>query len=155
MKKTSSLLALSTLSIGLMVSSVQAQQGTLTSELVECRSIESALERLDCYDQVTRSLASAQSDVGAAQTDRDNFGREHRGVEHAETQRYIEITEAWQNPRGLWRFRLDDGAEWHQVQSGYFDYQEDGRYYIERGMLNSFRLLRDGSNRNIRVRRVD
>ena len=173
MKKASSLLILSALSIGLVVPSVQAndnQQSALTSALTECRGIESALERLDCYDRVTRDLDGVQTDTSTvepapaasqsresatAQSESDNFGREHRGVEHADTKRYVEIAEVWQNPRGLWRFRLADGAEWHQVQSGYFDYQEDGHYYIERGMLNSFRLLRDGSNRHIRVRRID
>lgn len=195
---------------------VHSQQKTeastaLTARLLECRAIESALQRLDCYDEVSRGVTQNQTHAGSsdtrgveaarqraeearaqaetrrqeargqadaareqAQQERqhgavqreqgdnpslraaDDFGREHRRQRDAEEgPHHIEIVEAWQNPHGLWRFRLASGAEWHQLQSAYFDYEEGGNYYIERGMLNSFRLGREGSNRMIRVRRVD
>lgn len=183
----------------------------LTARLLECRAIESALQRLDCYDEVSRDVTPTQAHAGSTGTRRveaarqraeearaqaetrrqeargqadaareqaqqerqhgavqreqgdnpslraaDDFGREHRRQRDAEEgPHHIEIVEAWQNPHGLWRFRLASGAEWHQLQSAYFDYEEGGNYYIERGMLNSFRLGREGSNRMIRVRRVD
>lgn len=204
---------LATLGAGLNPSQAQAQPGntnTLESRLLECRAIESALQRLDCYDEVSRHVTQSQGRSGTAATRRveeahqraeenraqaeirrqearsqaeaareqaqqnrqrdaerengtdpslrtgDDFGREHRRQRGTdEGPHAIEIVEAWQNPHGLWRFRLASGAEWHQLQSGYFDYEEGGSYYIERGMLNSFRLGREGSNRMIRVRRVD
>lgn len=146
----------------------------LADRLLECRAVESALERLDCYDQITRSLRAAQSEARADQASaardgvaegrsraddargqRDDFGREHRRTENSDSKRAIDIREAWQNPHGLWRFRLADGSEWHQTQSGHLDYREGEQYYIERGLLNSFRLSQEGSNRTIRVRRVD
>lgn len=88
---------------------------------------------------------------------RDDFGKEHRGEFGDDDQRrYVTIEESWQNPRGLWRFRTDDGAEWHQVQGGrYFALDADAAYYIERGALNSFRLSHEDTNRSINVRRVD
>ena len=186
---------------------VADENESLSARLLECRAIESALQRLDCYDDISRNVthtqthsstppargveearqhadkaradaelrrqeARSRADAAREQAQRetapsergenpslrnaDDFGREHRRQRDTDDgPHYIEIVEAWQNPYGLWRFRLASGAEWHQLQSGYFEYEEDGRYYIERGMLNSFRLGRDGSNRMIRVRRVD
>lgn len=196
--------SLATLGTGLNIVHAQEQTGdaeAITARLLECRAIESALQRLDCYDEVSRNVTSAEGRSGTVATRRveearqraeenrgqaetrrqealsqaeaareraqqgqgenpslrtDEFGREHRRQQDPdEGPHYIEIVEAWQNPHGLWRFRLESGAEWHQLQSGYFDYEEGDRYYIERGMLNSFRLGREGSNRMIRVRRVD
>lgn len=152
--------------------SAQAQQPSdLVEQLVECRNLESALARLDCYDQATAQLgnqsaaavdrrkpALPEQSQGNAENSRsaDNFGREHRReTEDSRGRRSIEITEAWQNPRGLWRFRLSTGAEWHQTQSERFEYDEEQSYYIESGALNSFRLSHEGTNRSIRVRRMD
>lgn len=152
--------------------SAQAQQPSeLVEQLVECRNLESALARLDCYDQATAQLgnqsaaaAGLQEPVEPEQTQAnaeqprsaDNFGREHRReTEDSHGRRSVEITEAWQNPRGLWRFRLSTGAEWHQTQSERFEYDEEQSYYIESGALNSFRLSHEGTNRSIRVRRMD
>ncbi|MCC5880556.1 MAG: hypothetical protein JJU03_11760 [Idiomarina sp.] len=181
----------------------QAAERALSQRMLACRSIESAVERLDCFDRVARSLDTAGSDeragserargdaartsaqaraaanreqadarqeealqraaeareAGAARAEQgrsDNFGREHRRDPDADDDlRYVEITEAWQNPRGLWRFRMDDGSEWHQTQNERFQYDENANYFIERGILSSFRLGWEGSNRNIRIRRVD
>lgn len=156
-------------------------ESQLAHRLLVCRAIDSAVERVDCYDNVARTLSQQSLHSGveareaaqlrraetrerttmqreeAQQTRTDDFGREHRQSQASEQdgQVYIEIAEAWQNPRGLWRFRLTSGAEWHQTQSGRFTYDEANNYYIERGALNSFRLGWDGSNRNIRVRRID
>lgn len=179
----------------------EAQESKLENErqlvqrLLVCRALDSAVERLDCFDKLTRTLDQQSIESGAEareaaqlrtaetreraaqrreeaqqraeqareaaasrrqQTTADDFGREHRPQEsELEAQVYIDIEEAWQNPRGLWRFRLTSGAEWHQVQAERFVYSEDNNYYIERAALNSFLLGWDGSNRNIRVRRVD
>ena len=133
----------------------------LTERLLNCRSMESALERLDCYDSVTRALSGSaehrsEGTSARQQQPSDEFGRESRRQSgEDERRRYIEITEAWQSPHGMWRFSLADGSEWHQTQSDRFNYDESNTYYIERGALSSFRLGWDGSNRNIRVRRVD
>lgn len=113
-----------------------------------------------------RALAAAAREASAerqqrsqdeARERRDDFGKEHRGdFSEDDQRRYVTIEESWQNPRGLWRFRTEDGAEWHQVQGGrYFALDADAAYYIERGALNSFRLSHDDTNRSINVRRVD
>ncbi|MBA3987648.1 hypothetical protein [Aliidiomarina maris] len=142
----------------------QADTSELSRQLTECRSVESALERLDCYDRVTRNLAAPearqrgeQAREQAQQTREraDDFGREHRNIDQSEGRRWVNVEETWQNAHGLWRFRLDDGSEWHQTQSSYFAFDPDTRHFIERGALNSFRLGQEGSNRSVRVRRVD
>lgn len=171
----------------------QADTSELSRQLTECRSVESALERLDCYDRVTRNLAApearqrgeqareqaqqrADDNRARAEAEReaavarasaaresaqqtreraDDFGREHRNIDQSEGRRWVNVEETWQNAHGLWRFRLDDGSEWHQTQSSYFAFDPDTRHFIERGALNSFRLGQEGSNRSVRVRRVD
>ncbi|RUO32546.1 type VI secretion system-associated protein TagO [Aliidiomarina soli] len=154
-----------------------AEENSLLMQLQNCRRIDSSVERLDCYDRLARTQQADESSRAAAraeearleaaaqqQSRRDNaqqrgddFGREHlaRPAED-DSRRYINIVDSWQNPRGLWRFRTDEGAEWHQIESvRNFFYENDADYYIERGAMNSFMLSHDGSNRSIRVRRVD
>ncbi|RUO29337.1 hypothetical protein CWE12_10165 [Aliidiomarina sedimenti] len=157
-----------------------AEENSLLMQLQNCRRIDSSVERLDCYDRLARTqqtdepsraaaraeraeearleaAAQQQSRRDNAQQRRDDFGREHlaRPAED-DTRRYITIVDSWQNPRGLWRFRTEEGAEWHQIESvRNFFYESDADYYIERGAMNSFMLSHDGSNRSIRVRRVD
>lgn len=161
----------------LLYTGTATAQSTLEERLYQCRAIESALERLDCYDNLSResgelrrssapeSSASERSEPVQAepqqaqtQSQDNDFGREHRRQPAADDdgKRYVEIVEKWQNPRGLWRFRLADGAEWHQTEASQaFSFDDNADYYIERGMLNSFRLSHDNTNRSIRVRRAD
>lgn len=116
-------------------------------ERASSRQEEAQQRALEAREEAERRRSEASS---------NDFGREHRrSVEDEDGRRYVEIVEAWQNPRGAWRFSLADGSEWHQTQTDRFHYDENNTYYIERGALNSFRLGWDGSNRNIRVRRVD
>lgn len=69
-----------------------------------------------------------------------------------EGKEYVTIDEAWQNARGLWFFRLDNGQVWRQQEAGRFNYDPNTRYYIEEGrFLNSYFMGTDGSNRRIRV----
>lgn len=170
---TSALVAAALLVSGNVASGSAAAQSTLEERLYECRAIESALERLDCYDNLSRESGELRrqsaAPVRAERTEeaeqpveqassRDDFGREHRRqlADDDSGKRYIQIEEKWQNPRGLWRFRLDDGAEWHQTEASQaFSFEDDASYYIERGMFNSFRLSHDNTNRSIRVRRAD
>lgn len=182
------LLAAALLLLALPNAQAEEKRESLSERLVNCRAIDSALERLDCYDQVTRNLNAdaAGHDISLRRGDRgedareqaqqraqeqrdraesqrseareqasSNFGREHRNQRTDEDVRYVEIIESWQGPRGLWRFRMADGAEWHQTQSGHFQFDEDETYFIRRGVLNSFMLGQESNNRSIRVRRVD
>ncbi|RUO36787.1 hypothetical protein CWE13_08020 [Aliidiomarina shirensis] len=86
---------------------------------------------------------------------------ERRNAEAARNQppsdkTYITINEAWQNARGLWRFRLDNGQEWHQTSSeGGVRYREGMNYYIEPGSFGSYFLSSDDNNRRMRIRLVD
>ena len=81
---------------------------------------------------------------------------EHKDKEEGQLDRIeVEVAAKEQGPYDKWRIELSNGQIWKQTDSGgYFLWDEDDTYYIERGALNSFFFGRDGSNRRMRVQRV-
>lgn len=105
--------------------------------------------------------AEARLEQERAEQQRAAAEAERRSSEAARNQppsekTYITVVEAWQNARGLWRFRLDNGQEWHQTSSeGGVRYREGVNYYIEPGSFGSYFLSSDNNNRRMRIRLVD
>lgn len=117
-------------------------------------------ERLEAAE---RRAAEAEQRLQQQQAEQRRAAAEaeRRNAEAARNQppsekTYITIDEAWQSARGLWRFRLDNGQEWHQTSSeGGVRYREGVRYYIEPGSFGSYFLGSDDNNRRMRIRLVD
>ena len=69
---------------------------------------------------------------------------------------YYEVLEVWQSPRGLQRFRLDNGVAWEQTTSGdRLVVQPGERYFIQPGRFGGFSLGSDNFNRRMRVQPIE
>lgn len=91
----------------------------------------------------------------------DNAGEQNFGMEHKESKNNtverleVEVASKKQDPYKKWQIELTNGQVWKQIDSqGYFPWDDDDTYYIERGALDSFFFGREGSNRRLRVQRV-
>ncbi|MCP1338831.1 type VI secretion protein [Idiomarina sp. M1R2S28] len=155
----------------LAAGSVNAQQEALQ----QCAGIEDSLERLVCYDNIAKQSQGESKQAegkarGKAQAEKQKskaerrgnssleraFGMEHKDKEEGQLDRIeVEVAAKEQGPYDKWRIELSNGQIWKQTDSGgYFPWDEDDTYYIERGALNSFFFGREGSNRRMRVQRV-
>lgn len=146
------------------------------AELLRCRQISDASQRLRCYDALPVAGATASAAVAAparaaspapvvaatagatppaASPAADNFGLEGRGigtrVEAIETS-IVGNFEEW-GPN--YRFNLANGQVWQVVDGSIgFRASSDSRVKIRRGMLGTFYLELVGTNRSPKVQRV-
>ncbi|MGO1328217.1 hypothetical protein U0358_12075 [Idiomarina sp. PL1-037] len=155
----------------LVAGSVNAQQKALQ----HCAGIEDSLERLVCYDNIAKQSQGESKQAegkarGKTQAEKQKskaghrgksslertFGMEHKEKEEGQLDRIeVEVASTEQGPYDKWRIELSNGQMWKQTDSGgYFPWNDDDTYYIERGALNSFFFGREGSNRRMRVQRV-
>lgn len=150
----------------MVASSAGAQETTLR----QCATIEDSLERLVCYDNVaqrkqnkaestsasTASKKSSERSQPIKQNAQQQFGMEHKAQAEDQTDKIeVEVVAKEQGPRKKWRITLSNGQVWKQTGSAsYFSWDDDDTYHIERGAFNSFFFGRDGSNRRLRVKRV-
>lgn len=92
------------------------------------------------------------------QDNAERFGMEHKNADQQGKieKLQVKVAERREDPYGNWIITLENGQVWKQTESvGYFRWQEDDDYYIERGALNSFFFGREGANRRFRVTRVE
>ena len=143
----------------------------LDKALQQCRTIESADQRLDCYDAIGRqqdstSLPSSVNSTAAEPTKaltakapaKDNselFGFEARQITKQVPDRInVEVIKA-NTVHGKKIFQHSNGQVWKQIDTKRFVFsQTKGQAYIERGALGSFFFSQQNSNTRIRVKRV-
>lgn len=147
--------------------STQAQD--LSSELAACASIKNPLERLVCFDDLAagKSTTSVGANLdaakdaakGAAKAAESEFGSEHlarssEGDDGDEDKIYITIVSHSENGLGKIRFETSNGQVWQQVSAERFAIDTSGKYYLERGLMSSYYLGREGQNRRTQVKRI-
>ncbi|CUA85668.1 hypothetical protein [Pseudidiomarina woesei] len=158
--------------------STQAQD--LSSELAACASIKNPLERLVCFDDIAagksatsvganpdaakgaakaagKGLGNARA-VGKKEAESE-FGSEHlarnsEGDDGDEDKIYITIVSHSENGLGKIRFETSNGQVWQQVSAERFAIDTSGKYYLERGLMSSYYLGREGQNRRTQVKRI-
>ncbi|RUO18965.1 hypothetical protein CWE08_10415 [Aliidiomarina iranensis] len=107
-------------------------------------------------EEAEERLARQQSAQQRAEAEAERRREEAARNQPPSSKTYVSVAEAWQNPRGLWRFRLENGQVWEQTSSeSGIRYRENQRYYIEPGAFGSFFLGTDANNRRMRVRLAD
>lgn len=125
---------------------------------------EQARERqAEAEEQRARRLAeaeerAAEAERRAAEAEQRLQERESRETRPREItdKTYVTIVDSWQNPRGLWRFELDNGEVWQQTTSdSRFRFDPEQTHYIEPGRLSNFFFSHDDTNRRLRVQRAD
>jgi len=144
--------------------------------LASCADIDNAQERLACYDRAaedasnlpvvrlprnTRQPAAetaATQDNVQQQQRQDEFGlelkRERQQNRGPDTRSYT-VLSARHNDFTGWTIEFDGGGTWKQVGTDDFDIKVGQRYTVRRATFNSYMLSREGSNKKIRITRVE
>ncbi|BBN83167.1 hypothetical protein PA25_31520 [Pseudoalteromonas sp. A25] len=133
--------------------------------LAACTLIKKDFKRLVCFDKVM-----ANQPINIEQTitqnappelsDEERFGMSKKllkeKTDYSEAQQInASVIEVKKSPLGTRLFKLDNGQSWKQLDSGAFYAKKGDDIQIERGTLGSFIMTKAGSNRSIRVKRVD
>ena len=154
-----------------------------TETLVACTKIESSEERLICFDQAMANISlkeTKKSDTNlsgaistANQSDKNtplilktsppqnpnaNFGLEKQKLRENKTQlesisaSVISIQDLASAQK---IFSLDNQQRWQQISSGTFRIKVGDTVVLTRAAFGSFKLKKQGSNRAIKVKRLD
>ena len=149
--------------VPLLVSAAPApSRAPVVQSVIDCRKLEDSAARLACYDKAVDAMNEAESKGDLVTIDREQrrtlrrqaFGLSlpslnifDRGEKPEEASRITaKVTEAYRNREGRWVVKLEDGAEWRQI-----DYEEPSRpphqgstVVISRGVVGSFFMKIDG-----------
>ena len=124
------------------------------NDVIQCRSIADAAQRLACFDQSVGALATAQQNRDLYVADKDAMREARKGLfgfsvpklrifadddmEKDVDQIETTVTGVGQGPRGL-IFTLKDGARWAQTDGAYMDRPKVGSAIkIKRAALGSY-----------------
>ena len=130
--------------------------------VVDCRKIDDSAQRLACYDAAADALAKAQSNGDLVTLDREQrraarkqaFGFQlptlailDTGEKPEELNRIEEtLAAADQDYEGKWRFVMQDGAVWRQIDDEFLSRKPHAgsKVVIRRAMIGSYMLSVDG-----------
>ena len=138
--------------------------------LEACSLVENDLKRLMCYDKVIAGKKISQpimkdekdkSDnalkvVEKSQNKANEFGLEKSKQVAAKKLDEIHSTvvKITKNPRGQRTFTLSNDQIWKQKGSDSFTAKKGDEVVIIRGIFDSFRMKKAGTNRQIQVKRI-
>mgnify|MGYP005840989869 CR=1 FL=1 len=135
----------------------------LEQALELCRAEQNALRRLTCYDAIADGKTTVQSTTASAPaatssarntTPAEQFGIEHRQQEDTTVEQLNVVVKSLQyTPYKELTVEFTNGQIWQQIGTDYYKIAEGETHFIRRGVLNSFLLGNEKSNRTIRVKR--
>jgi len=133
------------------------QAAELTTALQQCLQLTQDDTRLQCYDQLARSLQATQATptVQPAADPVQSFGLENRVPEQQVADLKLEVKSVRMTKKGRLEITMQNGQVWLQTDDSRLDVQPGDQCIIERATFGSFLLNNGRNNRNIRVRRVD
>ncbi|WP_109354180.1 hypothetical protein [Sphingorhabdus sp. EL138] len=142
------------------------------TELISCKNIVDAEQRLACFDAKVAALETAQSNNELVIADREQVREARRGLfglslpriklfgggdKKSETVNQIEskIVSARQLRDGKWLMKLEDGALWRQteVKSTMRSPKAGDTIVVKRGALGSF-VAKVNGGRPVKVKRI-
>ena len=132
-------------------------------QIVNCLDISDREARLACFDTHATSLKQEVESgnlVPVYRAEITSAGRSLFGIDRIRMPNFLgqpseEISEinstivsANRSPNGIWRFVLDDGSEWNQIDTSnpYFSSRPGSPVRIRRGSMDSYLLTVDGSS---------
>ena len=152
-----------------------ASRPQVLTRVLDCRTVQTAAERLACYDREVAAFAAAEAAQDLVVYDREQMRRTRRslfgiplpslaifgggndGKDESEDVSQIETTirSARQDAEGRYTFTLEDGARWQQIDTRIFSARpRPGQAIrIRRAAMGSY-LANVGSQVAVRVRRV-
>ena len=164
------LAAIGLVSAGPATAARKVETGTpaQVQQLMACRAIAAADQRLACYDRETAAISQAITNKDLFMVDKEkaraagrslfgfsipNFGGLF-GNNDEVSQIDGTIKSTGHNPDGGWTITLNDGSVWSQTDDWPgFDARPGQKVIVKRGMLGSFWLSSPGKN-GIKVKRV-
>jgi len=143
----------------------------LVDKLTSCKKISNDKQRLSCFDQLTRkNVVSANSvemsnetvsPVEKVQHEEakiiDDFAKEDlKKTEEEKGPDSITatISSVKQLLRGQWVIYLENGQKWQQKDSGRIKLKVGDHIRLKKGTMGAVYLFKEGSSRNIRVKRL-
>ncbi|WP_394176244.1 hypothetical protein [Thalassotalea litorea] len=147
-----------------------------------CSEIDDDDKRLSCFDAYIKQKSALQSKPAkdpqplvlnsngdhtqntakplpqpAPESDvKQQFGLEHKKTEEEKkvTKITSTLTSATKKAHNKWSFTLDNGQKWRTIEATTTSFKVGQSVVIERGMFNSFSLKKTGSNRTVKVKRI-
>ncbi|MEL7296425.1 MAG: hypothetical protein AAGJ86_02120 [Pseudomonadota bacterium] len=153
--------------LSLAVSHAAAEGPALAEQIKACKDVADSLQRLRCYDGIALDGEALMPDPAAAPSapiaaapkpveDPNEFGKEsirdQRGPDEINS-RIVNAFEGWGNNA---IFELENGQVWRQVDSAKYRYRGEAQPLatIKRKAFGAYRLSVEGTNRTVRVRRI-
>jgi hypothetical protein len=151
---------------------LQEVRPAIFEELVACRSIVDAGERLACYDSRVAAMDEAEKKDELVLADSNSMKEAKRGLfgfsipklkifgnDSVEEEKFVlvaKIDSAFQTGNGQWTIILDDGARWVQVDTQTFvrNPAKDMEIKIREAAMGSY-FANIAGQRAIRMRRVN
>ena len=139
------------------------------SSVIDCRSVPSAEQRLQCYDSIvdaravsgnttatSRSAMPASTATAAAAVDEESFGLPRVGKDDDRLDR-IEATvvKLSTTSSGKVAVVLDNGQTWRQTTSSSLRLSEGDEVVIRRRSMGSYSISKPDTSRSMRVKRVE
>lgn len=149
----------------------EAQRPAALNRLTDCRAIAAPAERLACFDREVAAIDAAEARKDLIVVDREQVRKTKRSLfglalpdlgvfgdassDDSTSAIEASIKRAWQAPDGKWRFELEDGARWAQIDGRNLTAEPDSGdpIKIRRAALGSY-LANVNKQVAIRVRRV-
>ncbi|GIU23967.1 type VI secretion protein [Shewanella schlegeliana] len=146
---------------------------SIETQLAKCSAIEDKLERLICYDALskasqshstaTKSLPKAETVAVAASSTavvsttskpQDEFGKVKKSQDEELSKIYLDVSKVSKDPYGALKIQFSNGQVWKQTDSRSYRLKAGQSVYIEKAALGSFMLGIDDRNTTIRVKRL-
>lgn len=173
MKKFVLLLSSIVINLTASVSYAKSDSGLLLS-LTDCATISNNNARLACFDklapkhvkqpivdkpkaQVVAVVPLIDAKKSVEQKNIDNFAKEHLKKSNAEegpSSLFSTVTKVKQLLRGQWVIDLKNGQKWQQTDTARIKFKIGNKIRLDKGAMGSIYLYKDGSQRNIKVKRL-
>ena len=127
-------------------------------DIKECRSVESDKKRLVCYDDFVASITNTQDKVTDNSKPTPKLATHSDDVEIPDTNKndafVATVSKIKKDPYGVLTIYLDNEQIWKQAASSRFRLKVNDQVKVESAALGSFMLNKIGSNKTIRVKRL-
>lgn len=157
-----------------LLSAQSAMADSLNEQLLQCRTVDNDIARLQCFDDATQHMNKATKEIKAAvikqsapvaaatppavvapKTQTEIFGFESQQIRNATPDKLlVTVVEVTKSLRGKSTFTLANGQVWKQKDSESYRLKSDKQVFIKKGALGSFFLGQEGRNKKIRVKRT-
>jgi hypothetical protein len=141
----------------------------LLLDLTDCAAISNNNIRLACFDKlvsrqeekpivrVTTVVSATVDKKSVQQKNVDDFAKEHLKKSKADqgpSSIFSTVTKVKQLLRGQWVIYLKNGQKWQQTDTARIKFKVGSKIRLDKGAMGAIYLYKEGSQRNIKVKRL-